>query len=208
MTKTIVCFGDSNTWGYSPVDGQRMAAEARWPGVLRAELGAGYWVIEEGLSGRTTVWNDPIEGEYKNGKSYLPALLESHAPLDVLVIMLGTNDLKARFSVTAYDIAESAGVLVRIAQSSFAGPTEKAPEVLLIAPPPTVNMANSPFSEMFTGAEEKSRRFGAQFRRVADLLGCTFLDAGQVIVSSQLDGIHFDPAEHAKLGKAVAALVR
>lgn len=203
--KTILCYGDSNTWGYNPVDGERFDRDTRWAGVLRNTLGAGYWVIEEGLNGRTTVWDDPIEG-YKNGKSYLIPCLETHRPLDLIVIMLGTNDLKMRFSVSAYDIANGAGVLVDVIQKSASGPGGGTPQVLLMAPPPLAELTD--FAEMFEGAAEKSARFASHYRRVAEERGCAFLNAGQVIVSSELDGIHFEMDEHRKLGEAVAAKVR
>jgi lysophospholipase L1-like esterase len=203
--KTILCYGDSNTWGYSPIDGGRYPRDVRWPGVLRTELGEGYLVIEEGLNGRTTVWDDPIEG-YKNGREYLIPCLETHKPLDLVVILLGTNDLKMRFSVSAFDIASGAGVLVDVVQKSATGPDSSAPEVLLLAPPPIARLTD--FAEMFEGARPKAERFAAHYRRVAAEKGCAFLDTGKVIVSSNLDGIHFEPGEHQKLGEAVAALVK
>ncbi len=203
--KTILCYGDSNTWGYDPATRERFPRDVRWPGVLRRTLGDGYWVIEEGLNGRTTVWDDPIEG-YKNGHTYLIPCLETHKPLDLVVIMLGTNDLKARFSVSAYDIAESVGVLVRDVQQSGVGPQGRAPQVLLIAPPPVARL--SEFAEMFAGAEDKSRRLAPHFRRVAEAHGCALLDAAEVVVCSDLDGIHLEADQHAKLGQAVAARVR
>jgi len=205
MTKTILCFGDSNTWGYSPISGGRYPRDVRWPGVLRGALGEGYLVIEEGLNGRTTVWDDPIEG-YKNGYEYLIPCLETHKPIDLVVILLGTNDLKMRFSVSAFDIANSAGVLVDTVLKSTTGPSDGAPQVLLLAPPPIAKLTG--FAEMFEGATAKAARFGEHYRRVAEERGCAFLDAGQVIVSSDLDGIHFEPAEHRKLGLAVADRVR
>lgn len=203
--KTIVCFGDSNTWGYDPVSTDRLDRDSRWAGVLRNTLGAEYWVIEEGLNGRTTVWDDPIEG-YKNGKTYLIPCLETHRPLDLITIMLGTNDLKKRFSLSAYDVANGAGVLVNEVQRSAAGQDGRAPLVLLIAPPPVVTL--TAFAEMFEGAEAKSRKFSQHYARVASEQGCAFLDAGSVIVSSALDGIHFEAGEHRKLGLAVAERVR
>lgn len=203
--KTIVCFGDSNTWGYDPVTADRFDRDTRWTGVLRNMLGADYGVIEEGLNGRTTVWDDPIEG-YKNGKTYLIPCLETHRPLDLITIMLGTNDLKKRFSLSAYDIANGAGVLVNEVMRSGAGRDGKPPIVLLMAPPLVV--ALSGFAEMFDGAEEKSRKFSEHYARVASEQGCPFLDAGRVIVSSKLDGIHFEADEHQKLGLAVAERVR
>jgi len=203
--KTILCYGDSNTWGYNPTDAGRYPRDVRWTGVLARELGEGYLVIEEGLNGRTTVWDDPIEG-YKNGYDYLIPCLETHRPIDLVVLMLGTNDLKVRFSVSAYDIANSAGVLVDVIQKSAAGPDGGAPRVLLMAPPPLARLTQ--FAEMFEGAAAKSRKLGEHYRRVAAERGCAFLDAGSVIVSSDVDGIHFDPPEHAKLGRAVAERVK
>ena len=115
MTKTILCYGDSNTHGSATVerpDG-RYGPDERWPGVLRAALGSGWLVLEEGLGGRTTVSDDPVEGLEKNGRTYLLPCLHTHKPLDVVIIMLGTNDLKARFGKSAWEIAQGVGVLVR-----------------------------------------------------------------------------------------------
>jgi lysophospholipase L1-like esterase len=206
--KTILCYGDSNTWGYNPSTQDRCGRDERWAGVLRNELGAGYLIIEEGLGGRTTVWDDPIEGIHKNGKTYLIPCLESHQPIDLVIILLGTNDLKRRFSVGAFDIAQGAGVLVQIVQRSQAGPNLEAPEVLLLAPPPVAKLVGTDFVEMFEGAEEKSKRLSREFRRVAEELGCEFLDTADVIVSSDLDAVHLDVEEHRKLGEAVAAYVQ
>ena len=205
MTKTILCYGDSNTWGYDPATQDRFDRHTRWAGVLRDMLGDGYWIIEEGLNGRTTVWDDPIEG-YKNGHTYLIPCLETHRPIDLVVLMLGTNDLKVRFSVPPSDIAKGAGVLVNAVQKSDTGRGEKAPPVLLLAPPVVVRLTE--FKEMFEGAEAKSKKFSHYFAQIAKEYGCYFLDTAQVIRSSRLDGIHFEAAEHRKLGEAVAAKVR
>jgi lysophospholipase L1-like esterase len=203
--KTILCFGDSNTWGYNPATQSRYARSERWPGVLQQELGRDYEVIAEGCNGRTTVWDDPIEG-YKNGKAYLPPCLVSHQPLDLVIIMLGTNDLKQRFSLSAYDIAAGAGVLVELAQKSDTGPEGRPPQVLLLAPPPVAKLTE--FAEMFAGAEEKSRKLGQHYRRVAQEYNCHFLDTAEVMTSSDIDGIHFEAGELKKLGQAVAVKVR
>lgn len=201
----VLCYGDSNTWGFDPVTKDRFDKATRWTGILATLLGGDYEIIEEGLNGRTTVWDDPIEG-YKNGQTYLIPCLESHCPLDLVVIMLGTNDLKQRFSLSAYDIAEGARVLVRIVQSSAAGPRGQPPQVLLLAPPVTTTLTE--FAEMFEGAVAKSQRFAQHFARVAQELGCPFLDTSPVVVSSAVDGIHLDAAEHRKLAQAVASRVR
>jgi lysophospholipase L1-like esterase len=203
--KRILCYGDSNTWGYNPVTQDRFGKHERWTGQLSQALGDEYDVIEEGLNGRTTVWDDPIEG-YKNGREYLIPCLETHKPLDLVIIFLGVNDLKKRFSLSAYDIANGAGVLVEVVQKSNTGITDAAPMVLLIAPPPVGKLTD--FAEMFEGAEAKSLRFAQHYRRVASELGCALFDASTVIVSSDLDGIHFEQGEHAKLGQAVAVKVR
>jgi lysophospholipase L1-like esterase len=203
--KRILCFGDSNTWGYDPATQNRMDRDTRWAGVLRNQLGAEYEVIEEGLNGRTTVWNDPIEG-YKNGHDYLIPCLETHRPLDLVVIMLGTNDLKKRFSLSAYDIAQGAGVLVRVVQQSAAGYAGEPPHVLLMAPPVVTRL--TAFAEMFEGADAKSTGFARHYAAVATMMGCEFLDAGSLIRSSDLDGIHFEAREHATLAKAVAEKVK
>ncbi len=205
MTRTIVCYGDSNTWGYNPATGERFPADVRWAGVLRRALGDGYVVIEEGLNGRTTVWDDPVT-EYRNGKDYLVPCLDSHHPVDLVAIMLGTNDLKARFGLRPSDIAEAAGLLAEVALHSGMGPNGSAPRVLLLAPPAVIKLTD--FSGVFEGAIEKSRELGQYYRLVAKWKGCACLDTAQLIQSSPLDGIHFEADQHAALGHAVATEVR
>ena len=201
----LMCFGDSNTWGFSPASGQRYPRNARWTGVLQAELGSDYAVIEEGLNGRTTVWEDPIEGD-KMGKRHLPPLLLSHAPLDLVVMMLGTNDLKKRFSAHVSDIAAGAGALVDIIKASQAGRAGAAPAVLLVAPPPLGKLSG--LSGMFEGGAEKSQDLGRHYEEAARQRGCYFLDAAGIIQSSDLDGIHLEGKDHLSLGQAVAREVR
>jgi lysophospholipase L1-like esterase len=100
VVKTILCYGDSNTWGCIPLTGpqppRRYGPARRWPGVLRRELGDGYWIVEEGLNGRTTVWDDPLE-PFRSGKELLVPCLMTHEPIDLVIVMLGTNDLRSRY---------------------------------------------------------------------------------------------------------------
>ncbi|MFO1144162.1 MAG: SGNH/GDSL hydrolase family protein [Amaricoccus sp.] len=211
MTERVVlAYGDSNTHGTPPIatleDLGRHGPDARWPGVLRAELGQGWRVIEEGLPGRTTCFPDPVAGVYKNGEAVLPAILESHRPLDVVVIMLGTNDLKQRFACPPVEIAEGVGRLVHYVRHSYLGPAASQPQVLLIAPPPILEAGC--LADIFAGGAAKSHKLAAEYARIAARHNTSFLDAGQVIVSSPIDGVHYDVAEHAKLGKAVATAVR
>jgi lysophospholipase L1-like esterase len=210
MTKTIVCFGDSNTYGTPPLadleDSRRFDETTRWPGAMGRALGTDWRVVEEGLPGRTTVHDDPIEGFWKNGIKVLPAIIESHRPFDVLVIMLGTNDLKARFSLPASDIAASAGLLVEMARQ-IPTLTGHAPhQIVLVAPPPIVRAG--PLTEMFAGGYEKSERFGALYGAVAKRLGVPFVDAGEVVRSSTVEGVHWDEDQHPVFGRHMAEVVR
>ncbi len=205
MSVVVVAYGDSNTWGYDPATGARFAAGLRWTGVMSQELGGGFSVIEEGLSGRTSVFDDPIE-PYRNGLAYLPPCLLSHAPLDVLIISLGCNDLKRRFSLSPGDIALGVERLVVTAKSLPVGRAGATPDIILAAPPPVAEL--TAFADMFEGAQEKSRGLGARYRAVAKLHGVGFLDAGEHIRCSSLDGIHLESDQHARLGRVMAAAVR
>jgi lysophospholipase L1-like esterase len=199
--KTIVCFGDSNTWGRDPIQGIRFNKVQRWPGVLRYRLGEQYWVVEEGLCSRTTIYEDP-EDDYKCGKDYIVPCIQSHTPVDLVIIMLGTNDLKKRITRSADEIAKGVGILAEMIQKASYPAGYPAPQVLLIAPPPILEVGR--VKEMFEGGAEKSLQFGVYYADVAEELGCHFMDAGKIICSSTNDGVHFDAYEHAKLGKAVA----
>ncbi len=203
--KTVLCYGDSNTWGYDPATRARYPAHVRWTGVLAARLGAEYRVVEEGLNGRTTRWDDPIEPG-RNGLASLRPCIDSHQPLDLIVIMLGTNDLKRRFDLSASDIAQSAAALAAMAWRFAHGPDGSHAEVILVAPPAVTTLTE--FDQMFDGAREKSRQFSHYYRLAAGWHHLPFFDAGSAIVSSEKDGIHFDAEEHRKLGEALADEVR
>jgi lysophospholipase L1-like esterase len=203
--REILCFGDSNTWGYDPVTRQRFPGNVRWTGVLQAALGQGFRVIEEGLNGRTTVWEDPVEGD-KMGKRHLLPCLESQAPLDLVILLLGTNDTKKRYSAPATDIAAGVGVLLDIVARSAAGREGKAPPVLVMAPAPLTKLTE--LDQMFEGGVEKSRALAPLYAELAKARGCPFFDAGTVIRCSDLDGIHLEAAAHRALGEAVAREVK
>jgi lysophospholipase L1-like esterase len=207
--KRILCYGDSNTWGADPSSPNRFDENTRWTGVLQNTLGSEYKIIEEGCNGRTTVWDDPIEQD-KNGYTYLKPCLESQRPLDLIIIMLGTNDLKPRFSVSACDIAASAGQLVRTAKSYFYGKELNIPEILLISPIlVSDNIEQTPFSEMFGGlsAVTRSKSLSKAYNEIAETLGCHFMDASQYAEPSPIDAIHMEASEHEKLGHALTQKV-
>ena len=211
--KRIMCFGDSLTWGWVPVvEGvptTRYPADVRWTGVLQAELGEGYTVIEEGLSARTTSLDDPTDPRL-DGSAYLPSALASHLPLDLVILMLGTNDTKAYFHRTPFEIAAGMSKLVGqvLGSGGGVGTVYPAPQVLVIAPPPLTPMPHPYFQALFGGAHEKTAQLGKLYGDLADFMKVHFLDAGAVISTDGVDGIHFTEDNNAALGKAVARQVR
>jgi len=212
--KTILCFGDSNTWGYDPDASScspypiRHAWNVRWTGVLGRELGSEFRVVEEGQNGRTTVHEDSI-APHRNGRTYLPACLDSHKPIDLVVLMLGTNDLKTMFQLSPAEIAAGAEVLVRMILQSDAGPAGKAPRVLLVCPPAVGSLTHLPeLHEKFANAEARSKRFPDYYEAVAARLGCSFLNSQGIVTPSPVDALHFTAGEHAKLGVAIANAVK
>ena len=208
--KTILCFGDSNTHGTIPMptlDGLgRFGHEARWPSVMGRALGEGFEVINEGHPGRTTVLDDPMEGEHRSGLRVLPSLLESHKPLDLVIVKLGTNDLKNCFHVGPADIAFFLDRLVRVIQGAGAGPGKGAPGVIVVAPPPVLEVGC--LAEMFAGGAQKSQGLAAAIRAMTDRMGVGFFDAGGVIAVSPVDGIHYEAEAQVALGLAMAGAVR
>lgn len=202
--RTVLCYGDSNTWGYDPETRRRFEPAARWTGVLAAALGPGVRVVEEGLNGRTTIVDDPIEPD-RNGLTYLRPCLLSHMPIDVVVLMLGTNDLKARLARRASDIADSVGLLASIVANPAYGRDGRAPRALIVCPPAVTVLTD--FDGMFEGGVEKSRELPMYYARAAAWGDHAYLDANEVIRCSDLDGIHFDADAHAELGRAIAARV-
>jgi len=198
--RTVLCVGDSDTYGSVPGElGGRFARDVRWPGVLARELGADWHVIEEGLPGRTTVFDDPLS-PYRRGADYLQPCLASHSPLDVVLIFLGTNDLKARLAAGASDIAAGVGVLAQTVLDSGSGPGGEAPRVLLLGLP----RLGAPLGPEFSGAEQKAAELPRYLAQEAAMIGAEHLDLADVVAYSPLDGFHLDAAGHAAVGEAVA----
>ena len=210
--KTILCYGDSNTWGFDPRTGDRYDHKTRWPMAMASILNRdsspedpAWWVVEEGQNGRTSCREDPVEGD-GNGLRHLIPILESHMPLDVVAVMLGTNDLKPRFNPIPYDIARGAQRVAIAAQESKTGPGGSAPKVIMICPPPTVE---SPvFKHLFGNSIELSKKLKPLYRQLAKECGAIFLDAGSCVKTSSADGIHFDPVGQLALAKAMAEIVK
>ncbi len=207
----ILCYGDSNTWGYQASTAERLGRWERWPGVLQRELGDDVHVIEEGQNGRTTVFDVPFEAD-RNGLTHLPVSLQTHHPLDLVVIDLGTNDLFLP-GVNAYHAARGAIKLAEVVLASDAGRADGAPLVLVVVPPPFAplgqwDQAASP------GAEAESQRLSRAFVDAAaavkeeDGITIPLLDLRDHVTSSPIDGIHFEADGHRSIGNAVAATLR
>ena len=207
--KTILCFGDSNTWGYSPLDGTRFPPNTRWTGVLQKSLGSNYRIIEEGLNGRTTFINE--EGEearpLRSGSDVLPIILESYRPLDFVIIMLGTNDLKVEFNLTTAGITQGAKNLCEMVMNSEYL-EDHPPQILLISPTHIGYNVLPEDKEFFDSAREKSLQFGEHYEKAAAELGIHFLDAAKIVKESEVDGVHWDAEQHVKFGKYLTQIIK
>jgi lysophospholipase L1-like esterase len=198
----ILCYGDSNTWGYPPGGGRRMGASTRWAGVLQRCLGPRAIVFEEGLSGRTTEVDDPqIPG--CNGRASLMPIVRYYAPLDVIILALGTNDLKRHFNRPASVIAEGVGRLCGDILNAKGIRGNFFPEILLIAPPPIRHVAPGRLLD-FSGAVETSMQLPGLYHRIARRMGVRYMEAGAIISASRSDPVHWDSEAHLALGQAVA----
>jgi lysophospholipase L1-like esterase len=215
----ILVFGDSNSWGFVPCSATepttRYDASTRWPAVMATRLGSGVELVEEALSGRTTDLDDfqidlpskHLKGAIFNGAKLLPAILASHLPLDLVIIMLGTNDLKARFKRTPQNIAKATVGLARLIEEcqGGVGTVYPSPKVLLLAPPPLGTNFHHP--EDWTGGHEKSLKLGWAIKDAAASANLPFLDAGEFIGTEGIDGVHLTSEAQRKLGEAVAKKV-
>lgn len=209
--KRVLCYGDSNTWGAIPgPEKRRHPRDARWPSVLADALGSGYTVLDEGLCGRTTAHDDTVEVGLvvdRNGMRDFGGILDTHSPLDLVVIMLGTNDLKQRYNLSVVDIALSVANLAKIAGIPDFGPDLKRPaEVLVVCPPPILEVGDY-FGSMFRGGAEKSKNLPEAFRAIVEKVA-PVLYAGDHVQSDPVDGIHLSPKSHDKLGKAIAKWIK
>lgn len=218
--KRVLIYGDSITWGWMPiakgVPTGRYPTADQWPEVTRAKLGPDYEVVIDALSGRTTDVRDPtapMAGAGLNGADYLPAAIAAHLPLDLVVIMLGTNDTKAQFKRTPFEIALGAGHLISIVQASanmFGGGwySYPAPKVLLISPPPMA--AQTVFSDAFEGdvGVQRSKGLAAAYGAVAKAAGVHFFDAGSVIRTDGVDSVHLTADAEHKLGDAMVGQIK
>lgn len=205
----LMTFGDSNTHGTPPIidraEYRRFPKGVRWPTVTHAALGTGWDLVEEGLPGRTAQFDDPVMGDHMNARPALRMALQSHGPIDVMTLMLGTNDVKTRFATTPEQVAAGVAGLLDVALSLEYQTRHGGFRILLICPPPVVE--TGPIRTEFWGGAARSQALAPLYRSLAASRDLGFLDAGEVISVSPVDGVHFDEAAHAALGVAVAEAV-
>lgn len=207
--KTILCYGDSNTYGYNPVNGCRYSKHVRWTGYLQELLGKEYQVIEEGCNGRTTVFDDPVD-PWKNGLRHLKPCLNTHKPVDIVILMLGSNDLKKMYHANMEKIAEGVERLVQEIKNYADEKQAFQPEIILVAPPVIgEGIMSSPFRERFDEtAITRSRAFAAYYKEVAERNCCIFFDAANYAESSKVDSLHLMPEAHEALAKGLYKAIK
>lgn len=218
--KRILCFGDSNTWGVIPRSfpdiqpSERYPEDIRWPQVMLRRLGNDWQLIEEGLGGRTTVYQAPGEA-YRPGDMYLTPCLLSHRPLDYLVIMLGTNDLQPKFhndDISDDRLRQGFERIIEIVLSNpECGAAAAPPKILMLAPPPIKVSVSRPDVSAKYGNESGvllSKRLPKIISSVSHFYGTDFLDASAFAEASNEDGVHFDRDSHLRLGAAVAKKIK
>lgn len=202
--KRILCFGDSITWGYNPADGTRFAYHQTWPGVMEKSLGEDYKVITEALVARTTCFDLPYAPD-RNGSKFLPMIMESHSPIDLVIIMLGINDLMHLSGKKADESAWGLLSLIRIAYTPLFGGAP--PKILIIAPPLPGKMSD--FSKQgFGGAESEIQKLPEAQKIVAETALCDFMDSNDFIKVESVDGLHPMPEQYKILGEKAAEKVR
>jgi len=210
--KTILCYGDSLTYGSNPVmGGPRHAYEDRWPTALERGLNGAARCIAEGLGGRTTVHDDWYANADRNGVRLLPTLLSSHGPLDMVIIMLGTNDIKPFHGRNALEASWGMRRLIQTIRAHSAGERWPEPRIIIVTPPVTVLADRHPEMMIHFGHEaaiEASSGFAEMYKRRAQEEGVGFFDAGGVAKTSPADGIHLDAANTRAIGEGLVPLVR
>jgi lysophospholipase L1-like esterase len=186
----------------------RYPRDIRYPGRLQMLLGDDYAVVEEGCNGRTTIHDDPVDG-WKNGLDYLRPCLHSHKPVDIVILMLGSNDLKATFHLTAGEIADGAGELVDVIRSFTKEKQGFIPKIILVSPPEIgTGIKSSPFyGAFYEEAVEESRKFPQYYRATAEKYGCIFFNAAEYIYPSETDSLHLTPEGHRVLAEKLSEVI-
>ena len=206
--KQVLVYSDSLTWGIIPNTRKRLTFDARWPGVLEGALiqnGIPTRVIEDCLNGRRTVWDDPFKTG-RNGLDGLAQRIEIHSPLDLVILMLGTNDFQSVHSFTAWHSAQGIRALITEIRGAPIEPGMPIPKILVISPP-EIQTPKGFMAPKFAGADAKCSGTAIEYRKITEELDCYFFDAGSVTTTSKIDGVHLDKDQHRVLGVAVGEVV-
>jgi lysophospholipase L1-like esterase len=206
--KSILIYGDSLTWGSVPGAPKRHERDTRWPNVMANELGANYEIITDGLRGRLTAYDENLADCNRNASQTLPTALYAHAPLDLVILMLGTNDMQPHIAGTSIAAMQGMRRLVTIVQTHFAGPYIANPKVLIVAPPKLCKTDDEFFTGFFDGTIEQSFKIADYYHQIAQEKECSFFDAGLVAQTSPIDGVHLDAQNTINIGKALAPVVK
>jgi lysophospholipase L1-like esterase len=204
----ILCYGDSNTWGRSGQNADRYSVDVRWTGLLQNLLGSNFEIIEEGLRSRTTNLDDSDpQFPGRNGLTYLRPCLESHSPLDVVILWLGTNDLKTKYNRNADNIAQALIPLIKTIQTVSVPNNFKTTKILLISPPIVKEEILKPKSQ-FEGAGTKSQELALYFKKVAGENCDGFINLAEHVHPGTYDGVHLEKEEHSKVAAVLAKEIR
>lgn len=206
--KRILCYGDSMTWGYIPnTTHERYPVNMRWTGVLQKELGESFEIIEEGLNSRTLNSDDPRPRKQgRNGMIYLLSCLNSHDPIDLVVLMLGTNELKDRFDTSSTQIAKTIEEYIKLITTPREYTPKHVTKVLLISPP-ILNLEIEYAREKYALSKEKNLSLAKDYQMIAQKHGCMFLNSAEIITVGA-DGVHFNAENHEKLGEKIASIIK
>jgi len=207
--KQILVYADSLSWGIVPGTRQRLPFDARWPGVMENTLrmrGVAARVLENCLNGRRTAWDDPLKPG-RNGIVGIEQVIEMHSPLDLVIVMLGTNDFQSMHPHNAWHASQGIAALVAAIRGAPIEPGMPVPPILVVAPPP-IRTPQGPIAPKFAGGEVKCQGLAQAYAQVCEQLGCPFVDAGSITSSSKVDGVHLDADQHLALGRALAEVAR
>ena len=206
--KHLLVYSDSLSWGIIPTTRKRLAFERRWPGILEVALNANghkVRVVEDCLNGRRTVWEDPFKPG-RNGLAGLAQRIEIHSPLELVILMLGTNDFQSMHDNNAWHSSQGIAALVSAIHHAPIEPGMPVPDILVVAPPP-IQTPKGPIASKFKGGESKCVGLAAAYKTVCEEYGCHFFDAATVAATSSVDGVHLDAEQHEALGAALSTIV-
>lgn len=202
QAKKILCYGDSNTWGFNPENGERFDINTRWTGVLQKLLGQNYWIIENGLNGRTTEEND-IKKPWRHGAEFLVPFMQSQNPIDICILFLGTNDLKDEFDKEAKDVAKSIGNLIDIIRENASSEVQ-----IIVVCPTVIDFSISGTNFSFQKAESKSLELPKFYEHITKEKNCILLDLQKYIKPSEKDGLHLDEEAHRIIAEKLLEIIK